>query len=302
LGKIAKSLTLTGVVVIVVLLALISNAGLQVSRGERMRVAATFFPLYDWALNVVGDKADVINLTPPGMDPHDLDPTPNDLSLIVSSSVFIYNGAGMEPWVGKVLPMIDKTTTVIVDVSLGIDVIRDELGNANPHFWVDPTLAIKAVENIELGMEQADPANAVYYRQNAQNYINRLEALHDAFLHNLSQVRIRIFITFHEAFGYWRKSYNLTEVGIYGFEPEGEPSAAHMQDLVRLAKEDGISVILASNLDNPHWCQVLADQIGGKVMILDPLEGPTLEQSRTGNYTYVGRIYHDIAILGEALS
>jgi len=302
LGKIAKSLALTGVVVIVVLLALISNAGLQVSRGGRLTVATTFFPLHDWALNVVGDKADVINLTPPGMDPHDLDPTPNDLSLIVSSGVFVYNGAGMEPWVEKVLPLIDKTTTVIVDVSLGIDVIRDELGNANPHFWLDPILAVTAVENIELGMEQADPANAVYYRQNAQNYINRLEALHDAFLHNFSYVRIRVFITFHEAFGYWQRSYNLTEVGIYGFEPEGEPSAAHMQDLVKLAKRYGITAVLASNLDDPHWCQVLADQIGGRVMILDPLEGPTLEQSQLGNYSYVGRIYHDIAILRDALS
>jgi zinc transport system substrate-binding protein len=301
LGRLAKSLAVTGALVIIVLLALISNLGVQTSRGKGLTVIASFFPLYDWTLNVVGSKATVVNLTPPGMDPHDLDPTPKDLSLISSSNVFVYSGAGMEPWVTKVLPIIDRASTVVVDVSAGMEIIRDYKGNANPHFWLDPTLAIIAVENIELGTEQADPANAGYYRQNAQNYMNRLTGLHQAFLKNLTSVRIRIFITFHEAFAYWKKTYNITEAGVYGFEPEGEPSAAHMQDLVNLAKRYGITTVLASNLDDPHWCQVLADQIGGRVLILDPLEGPTLEQYQAGNYTYTSRMYRNIAVLKEAL-
>jgi zinc transport system substrate-binding protein len=302
LGRTAKSLSITGGLVIVILLALISNIGVQTSSGGGLTVAAAFFPLYDWAVNIVGDKATVVNLTPPGMDPHDLDPTPQDLSMIVSSSVFLYNGVGMGPWVERVLPMIDKSRTVIVDVTLGVDVLRDNRGRPDPHFWLDPALAITAVENIELGIEQADPVNAVYYRQKTQDYVNRLKVLDEAFLNNLTSVRIRTFITFHEAFGYWKRSYNLTEFGIYGFEPEGEPSAAHMQELLRLARRYRITTVLASNLDDPHWCQVLADQIGGKVLVLDPLEGPTLEQYRTSNYTYTGRLYYDIAILKTTLT
>jgi zinc transport system substrate-binding protein len=288
--------------VIILLLALISNSGVQTQRGEELVITSTFFPLYDWASNVVGDRGSVVNLTPPGMDPHDLDPTPEDLSLILSSDVFLYNGAGMEPWVEKVLPMIDKSHTVVVDVSWGMDLMRDSLGNPNPHFWVDPTLAVTAVENIELGIEQADPANTFQYRQNAQSYIARLEALHDAFSANLTNVRIRVFITFHEAFGYWKRTYNLTESGIYGFEPEGEPSASHMQELINLAERYQITTVLASNLDDAHWCQVLADQIGGRVLILDPLEGPTLDQHQKGDYTYIGRMYHNIEVLKIALA
>lgn len=275
MGRIAKSLTVTGGIVIIVLLALISNVGVPSSRGDRLTVVATFFPLYDWASNIVGDKAAVVNLTPPGMDPHDLDPTPQDLSVIVSSSVFIYSGTGMEAWVQKVLPTIDSARTVVVDVTLGIDIMYSETGHPDPHFWLDPIASITAVENIELGIAQADPMNAGYYRQNTQNYVGRLEALHEAFVANLTSVRIRTFITFHEAFGYWKRAYNLTEMGIYGFEPQGEPSAAHMQELVSLAKRYRITTVLASNLDDPRWCQVLADQIDGKVLVLDPLEGPT---------------------------
>jgi len=302
LGRIAKSLALVGGLVIVALLALISSAGFQAPSGGRLTVAATFFPLYDWALNIVGEKATVVNLTPPGMGPHDLDPTPEDLSLILSSSVFLYNGAGMEPWVERVLPMIDRSRTVIVDVSLGVNIMHDNLGYPDPHFWLDPVLAITALESIELGVEQADPANADYYRLNMEDYVTRLEALNEAFLANLTSVRIKTFITFHEAFRYWKRSYNLTEVGIYGFEPEGEPSAAHMQELTQIAKRYGITRVLASNLDDPYWCEVLADQVGGRVLVLDPLEGPTLEQDRMGNYTYIGRLYHDIAVLKEALA
>lgn len=300
MGKVAKSLAVIASLVIIILLVLIWNIGVQTSSGERLTVVATFFPIYDWASNIVGNKAIVINLTPPGMDPHDLDPTPQDLAEIASANVFLYSGTGMEPWVQKVLQTISRSRTVAVAVAQGVQIIQGEMGMSDPHFWLDPTLAVTAVENIELGIEQADPANVGFYRQNSQAYIARLNALHESFLGNLTSVRIRTFIPFHEAFGYWKPTYNLTEDGIYGFEPEGEPSAAHIQELVNLAEKYRITTVLASDLDDPHWCQVLADQIGGRVLILDPLEGPTLDQA--GNYTYIGRLYYDISILKVALA
>jgi zinc transport system substrate-binding protein len=301
LGRVAKSFAVSGGLVIIVLLALIAGTGVQTTNSEKLTVAATFFPIYDWTLNIVGDKATVVNLTPPGMDPHELDPTPQDLSLIMSSRLFIYNGAGIQPWVEKILQTIDRSRTLAVDISLGVDIMHSELGQPDPHIWLDPISVITAIENIELGMSHVDPMNSAYYRQNTQEYLARLRAVHEAFAANLTSVRIRTFITFHEAFGYWKRDYNITEVGIYGFDPEGEPSAAHIQELVDLAKTYRITTILASNLDDPHWCKVLADQIGGRVSILDPLEGPTEKQAQTGDYTYISRLYHNIAVLKEAL-
>jgi zinc transport system substrate-binding protein len=290
-----------GIVIIIIVLALVSNVGLQTSH-EKFTVTTTFFPLYDWTTNIVGDKGKVIDLTPSGTDPHDLDPTPQDISSILSSNVFVYDSAGIDPWVEKVLPTIDKSRTVIIDATLGVDIIYGEAGLADPHFWVEPSSVIIAVKNIEAGLEQADPANSAYYKENAQNYIIQLQTLNRAFIGNLTSVRIRTIIPFHEAFGYWKRAYNITESGIYGFEPEGEPSAAHMQDLLNLAKNLGITMVLASNLDDPHWCQVLADQIGGRVFMLDPLEGPTSIQNQMGNYTYLGQMYYDIGVLKEALA
>lgn len=303
LGLVAKSLAVAGGFIIIILLALVLNTGFQITQESGgMKVTASFFPLYDWARNVIGDKGTVINLTPSGMDPHDLDPTPQDISNIISSKVFLYNGAGMEGWVERVLSIIDKTHTVAVDVSIGVAILHSQSNLPDPHFWVDPSSAIIGVENIELGIEQADPANTQYYRQNAQNYIDQLKMLHKEFLTNLASVRIRTFICFHEAFNYWKSSYNLTGVGIYGFEPEGEPSATHIQDLLTLAQRYRITFVLASNLDDPHWCQVLADQIKGKVSILDPVEGSTSEQAKFGNYTYLGVLYNNINVLKETLA
>ncbi len=303
MGRAAKSLAVSAVIVIAILLSAITHIGTQtLASSGQLRIVATFFPLYDWAKNVVGDKGSVTNLTPAGIDPHDLDPTPQDISMILNSHVFLYNGIGFEPWVEKVLPMIDRAKTVVVDVSLGVDIMHDRFGRGDPHFWLDPLLVINAVENIELGIQQADPVNAAYYSTNVQTYIGRLRAVHLAFLSNMTSVRARFFITFHEAFGYWKRRYNLTEIGIYGADPEGEPSAAHMQDLIRLAREQHITMVLASNLDDPRWCQVLADQLKGKVRILDPLEGPTAGQMQTGNYTYIGRLYYNIEILKETLA
>ncbi|MFH0848691.1 MAG: zinc ABC transporter substrate-binding protein [archaeon] len=300
--RLTKSLLAAAGIVVVVLLALISNLSIRSPAGTGTRITTTFFPLYDWARNVAGTRAAVRNLTPSGTDPHDVDPTPEDISAIISSTVFVHSGrAGMEPWLEKVLPTIDKTKTTVVDASLGVNLILGQAGYPDPHFWLDPVAAVTAVENIELGLEKADPGNAAYYRQNAQIYIGRLNALRDAFVANLTTVRIRNIITFHESFGYWKRAYNLTEAGIYGFEPEGEPSAAHMQELVTLAKKNRITTVLASNLDDPRWCQVLSDQIGGKVLVLDPLEGPTSEQEKTGKYNYIDRLYYDITVLKTAL-
>lgn len=301
--RLAKSLVVVTGTAIVVILALISNVSIRTPAENGVTITATFFPVYDWARNVAGDKATVRNLTPPGMDPHDLDPKPEDLAVIVASTVFVHSGsAGMEPWLSKVLQMINQNKTTVVDVSLGVDLIHAQGGVADPHFWLDPSEAVTGVQNIELGLEKADPTNAAYYRQNAQTYITRLEALHEAFVANISTARIRTIITFHEAFDYWKRAYNLTEATIYGYEPEGEPSAAHIQELVRLADTYKITTVLASNLDDPRWCQVLADQIGGKVLILDPLEGPTAEQAKMGNYTYVDRLYYDLGVLRTALA
>ncbi len=125
MGSTAKSLVISAVLVIIVLLFAISNiGGRSLASSGQMRITATFFPLYDWARNIVGEKGSVINLTPPGMDPHDLDPTPRDLSMILNSQVFLYNGAGFEPWVEKVLTVIDSSKTIVVDVSFGINVMR----------------------------------------------------------------------------------------------------------------------------------------------------------------------------------
>jgi len=303
LRRLDKSLVAVTGIAIVVILALISNINIRTPDENAVTITATFFPIYDWARNVAGEKATVRNLTPPGMDPHDLDPKPEDLAVIVASTVFVHSGrAGMEPWLDKVLPMIDQTKTTVVDATLGVDLIHGQGGFTDPHFWLDPHGAVTGVQDIELALEKADPTNAAYYRQNAQTYITSLEALHEAFVANLTTVRIRTILTFHQSFGYWKRAYNLTEVGIYGFEPEGEPSAAHMQELVRLADGYKITTVLASDLDDPRWCQVLADQIGGKVLILDPLEGPTAEQEKMGNYTYIGRLYYDIGVLKTALA
>lgn len=302
MGKLAKSLGITAGFVIIILSTLIWNIGAQNVDNKRLTIVVTFFPLFDWVVNIVNDKAIVINLTPPGMDPHDLDPTPQDLSMITSSNVFVYSGSGMEPWVPKILSTITGFHTITVAAAQGIELVKSDAGQTDPHFWLSPLSAITAIENIELAVEQVDPINIAFYRQNAQTYINRLNALHQDFIGNLTFARIRTFITFHEAFGFWRTTYNLNEVGIYGFEPQGEPSVAHMQDLVNLAQTDHITTVLASNLDDPYWCKVLADQISGKVLVLDPLEGPTLDQSRIGNYTYTGRLYYDISILKIALT
>src|SRR3989338_3146145 len=76
----------------------------SVSPSGALRVTASFYPLAHFAQQVGGDLVSVQNMTPAGSEPHDFDPSPRDVADLHKSNIFLYNGAGLEPWVPRVLP------------------------------------------------------------------------------------------------------------------------------------------------------------------------------------------------------
>jgi len=147
---------------------------------SRVRVVTSFYPLYYFAEQIAGDKANIINITPAGGEPHDYEPTPQDIIQIAESRLLVMNGGGLETWGDKVKQIINPSHTLVVVAGDGIfGQSRDDAGNIvlGPHVWLSPLLAQRMVEKIKAAFLQIDPINSEYY-------ISRTLAL-EAKLHDL---------------------------------------------------------------------------------------------------------------------
>jgi zinc transport system substrate-binding protein len=265
--------------------------------NDKLEVIASFFPLYDFARHVGGDRAQVSSLIPVGIEPHDWEPTAQNIVALQNADMFIFNGAGFE---GEWITQIE--TNLKVDTSTGIQLLEggedeahqeEPLGQedtaavtTDPHIWLDPVLAKHQVEVIRDAFIQLDPESASYYRDNAARYISELELIDASIKSELlsSDCSLKDFIAFHDAFSYFANRYNLTQHSIQGISPEGgEILPQRIIQLRDLATQLGIDTIYSEDLVDPRLATVVANEIpNGRVLTLSPIEGVDKEELDQG--------------------
>lgn len=247
--------------------------------GGRVAVIASFYPLAEFAQRVGGDRVRVTMLVPSGVEPHDYEPTPREIAALTRARVVIYNGAGFEPWLVRLLPEV-AGRAVIVNTTQGLPLVE-----MDPHVWLDPLLARQQVERIAQGLIRADPAGRRRYETNANEVSRQLRELHARFSTVLAGCQRTEILTSHAAFGYLARRYGLTQIAISGLAPEAEPAPARLKELVETARRHDVEVIYVETLVSPRFAEVVAREVGAKVRTLNPIEGLTSEERREGkNY------------------
>jgi zinc transport system substrate-binding protein len=248
------------------------------NRRDKLKIIASFFPLYDFARHVGGDKAEVSSLIPIGIEPHDWEPTAQNVVAAQEADMFIFNGAGFEGiWITEI------ESNFKIDTSKGIQLLEGG-GESDPHIWLDPVLAKHQVEVIRDAFIELDPEDASYYRDNAATYISELESL-DASIKSelLSNCTLKDFIAFHNAFSYFAKRYGLTQHSIHGVSPEGEILPQRITQIRDLATQLEIDTIYSEDLVDPRLATVVANEIpNGRVLTLSPIEGVDGEELDQG--------------------
>lgn len=246
-----------------------------------LHVVASYYPLYDFAKEVGGNKITISSITPPGAEPHDYEPSARALVNAQKADVFIYNGGHMEPWVEKFLDDYKQTA---VKSSSGITLKSGQ----DPHFWLDPVLAQKIVNNIRDGLVKADPANKDYYLANAKAYDAKLAQLDKDYRQGLAACRQDTVISSHEAFSYLADRYGFKVEAIAGVSPEEEPSAERLAALSKLVQEKDIRYVFFESLVSPRLADTIATETGAKTMVFDPIEGLSEADQKQGkNYISV---------------
>ena len=278
---------------------------------EKITVVASFYPLYEFASRVIGDRGEVSSLVPAGIEPHDWEPTAEDVSRVRAADVLVINGAGFERWADGMGAKVVANTSEGIEFNYkeGKKVRDDEHGHGdatggggvNPHIWLDPILAKHQIDKIRNVMASSDPANADYYNQNADKFMAELNSL-DAFIRSeLADCGKSDFITFHDAFIYFSERYGLRQHSIHGISPEGEILPQTMQQIIELANKLDINVIYSEDLIDSRLADTIANEIpNGKVLVLSPIEGIDKEEQAAG-IGYIDKMKQNIANLKEGL-
>lgn len=281
----ALSLLLLGLV----LGACSSNA--PAAGAAKVSVVTTLYPLEFLARRIGGDRVDVVNVVPPGVEPHDWEPSPRDIAAIQRARVLIYNGAGFEPWAARVVRDLPKNGPLVIQATDGLPLMRPHSGEGeegaasggpDPHVWLSPALFTREAEQVKNALAKADPAGAQTYAANLDSLKAQLAALSDDMKRGVSSCAQNTFVTSHAAFGYLAKELGLRQIFVSGLAPESEPSPARLRDLVSQVKQLGVNYIFFETLVSPAVAHTLAREVGAKTLALNPLEGLTSEEIQAG--------------------
>lgn len=277
-----------------------------------VKVVASFYPMYDFVQKIGGDRVEVSSIIPPGVEPHDWEPTIQQRLNAESSDMIVYNGAGFEKWIEEIDAKFKVDTSEGLELLEGNSEGRDQQTsasghtdlneNADPHIWLDPILAKYQIEKIRDGLIKIDPANTNYYNENAKKFIAELDSL-DAFIRSeLSNCDKIDFIAFHNAFTYFSNRYGLNQHSVYeGVSPEGDILPQRLQEIIKLSRELNIDTIYAEDLIDPRLVNVIATEIpNGKVLILSPIEGIDEEEQKAGR-GYIDKMRQNIENLKVGL-
>ncbi len=289
------------------LVVLPACGGQQPSGPQKVSVVTTFYPLEYLAQRIGGDRVKVTSLVPPGTEPHDFEPSPKDVASIQKAALFVYNGAGLEPWADRIVQSLKGERPLVVNASQGVELLTlsEEAGQAgqavDPHVWLDPQRYFLQAQAIHLALAQADSQGVYVYDANFEYLRSDLASLDSEMRQGLASCMRRTIVTSHAAFGYLAGSYNLRQISLAGFTPETEPSPARMKEIIQEVKASGATAVFYETLASPAVAETIARETGTQAMVLDPLEGLTPNQVQAGE-DYFTIMHKNLANLRTALA
>ena len=270
---------------------------------ENQRIILTsFYPLYEFTNAIGKEKVQVFSLIPFGIEPHDWEPSIQDLQRMQQAQLIIVNGVGFEKWIDD-LQEIDSDV-VIVDASATI-LLNNEIekvsdhfvdNNNDPHIWLNPIFAKIQIKTIADNLKVIDSDNTEYYEKNANEYINKLSQLDEKIKKEITKCSKKDFYAFHNAFSYFANEYGLIQHTIVsGNDPHEEATPKTLEKLIQDSRELGINVIFSEEGIDSRLSYVIANEIGAKVLVLDPIE------IGNENLSYLTRMEKNVENLKVAL-
>ncbi len=265
-------------------------------------VVAAFAPIAEVARRVGGGAVEVRDLTPPGVEPHDLELAPDDLDAILDADLVVVLGGGFQPAVEDAMDRRAGPTLVVLDAPGVVGGAAELAGlEGDAHVWLDPTRLVAIADAVEEALGAVDAAGAASFAQNALTYTRELGALDAEIESGLEDCDRRLLVTAHSAFGWFADRYGLEAVGVAGISPDAEPDPRRLAELADLAVDEGVTTIFTESQVSSEIAETLAREAGGiRTAVLNPFEVISDEERAAGS-DYAAVMRENLALLREGL-
>ena len=233
-----------------------------------LKVASLSTITTDIAKNVGGDDVSITGIVKPGVDPHEVQPSPGDIKTVSESDVVLLTGKGIEGYLSKLKE--DGGNALFVDTGKAfpsLHMVDDGKNVEDPHWWHSIENVKIATGEVEKAFAQADPAHAKDYATNAQKYLAQLSDLEDWAKVKISELPRdkRKLVTSHDAFQYFARDFSFKIYSIEGVSSEDEPSSKKVADLIDTIKSQGVKAVFFENIENPKVIQEITRETGAKI-------------------------------------
>ena len=255
------------IVLILAVGGLVGGCGGSDESSSATTVVAAFYPLA-FVAERIAPEADVVNITPAGAEPHDLELSARDVEAIGDADHVLFVGSGFQPALEEAVEGHDGAVDLLESVS-----VIDAADGPDPHVWLDP---------VRLAAMARAAAGELGDRAAADALVADLEQLDRDFQAGLAECARRELVTSHAAFGYLADAYDLTQVPLSGVSPEAEPSARDLEALVAEVESSGATTVFFETLVSPKLAETVAREAGAETAVLNPLEGLTDDELAAG--------------------
>lgn len=279
-------------------------------------IAASVYPLSFLIREAVGDKATVVDLTKPGVEPHDAELSAEQVRTVSRADLVVYLGGHFQPVVERAVAGLGRRALDVLPAARSVEAPVDNHGETagyeghpededhaeeeaahlhDPHVWLDPVRMMKMNFEIARRVAALDPSIAGDVLARAEATDSALSELDESFRRGLRRCARRELMTGHGAFGYLAERYGLEQTGIGAGFAEQEPTPRRMAALALHARAEGIRTVFYEKSTSAASARTIAGEIGGRTALLDSIEGPPADGD------YIAAMRRNLASLRKAL-
>ncbi len=239
--------------------------------SNQLRVVTTNSILEDMVRQVAGDKVALHSIVARGVDPHEYEPKPTDISETTQADVIFHNGLNLETggsgWFSKLIKTAHKKDREqVFEASDAVTplYLTTNQSEQDPHAWLDLGNGIRYVETITAVLKAKDPKHANYYQERSDTYLAKLKKLDAAAKEKFLDIpeKQRLLVTSEGAFKYFSKAYHVIPAYIWEINTESQGTPDQMAEVLSKIKASEVKGLFVETSVSPKSMEQVSKETG----------------------------------------